>query len=372
MEAIRADLRLRLQVVAAGMHLDRRFGRSVREVQRHFRIDARVPMLPPSADGAGMALALGRGIEGMTRAFRKLRPDAVLVLGDRAEAFAAAVAAAHMGIVVGHLHGGDISEAGVDDPTRDAITRFTHLHFPATRRSAERIRKMGEESWRVHLAGAPGMDVLRRMRFPPQEEVRRRFGLPARPSAYFLVVFHPVSSRPEAAGKEVRALFSALNAVKVPSVMIYPNSDAGGGAIIREIRNLRDPGIRVFRTLTHQDYLALMRYASALVGNSSSGIIEAPALGTPSVQVGRRQWGREHGKGVSWCAVERKEIEKALRRVLSAGPTAQAGLRNQGPSTARPPLRNHPYGDGRAADRIVRVLKQTRKSVRLLQKRVRG
>lgn len=335
--------RMRLQTIVTGMHLVGRLGHTVDEIRRDgFRIDARVPMIGSGDDAPAMARSIGRGVIGITDALQRLRPDVVLVLGDRFEAFAAAIAAAYSGRVLAHVHGGDSPHGGLDEYGRHAITKLAHLHFAATARSAARIRRLGERPRNVYRVGAPGLDAIRQARLPRQSALAAEHGW--KPKGYVLFVMHPVSTTPDAAAREMtEALEGALSA-GLPVIALYPNADAGGRRMLSALRRFRRRVVAV-PSLSHAEFLALLRDAAALVGNSSSGIIEAPTFHVPVVNVGPRQAGRERASNVVDARPARSDVARALRFALE-----DRRFR------ARLPRLRSPYGDGRAARRIVDVL----------------
>lgn len=356
--AIQAHPALELGVLVTGMHLASEFGLTVREIERDgFPIAARVDMLLAGDTGGAMAKSLGIGLIGMTQAIEALQPDIVLVLGDRGESLAAAIAAVHLNIPVAHLHGGEVTCGGmVDDVIRWAITDFAHLHLPTTPGAAERLVRRGEAPWRVHVVGAPGLDAALATPLTPREVLARTYGLePDRP--WLLAVQHPVTAEAEQAGKQMVETMEALAALGLPTVLIYPNADAGSGAMIEVIQRYRLPHVRVFPSLPSPDYLSLLKEAAALVGNSSSGIIEAPSLGTPAVNIGTRQAGRERGDNVLDVGYDRDEIVAAVRRALHDEDFRRLVSR-----------RRNPYGDGRAAPRIAQLLAEVPLDGRLLRK----
>ena len=362
MRAIEADRKLHLQLVVAGMHLSRRFGYTVREVSADgFRVDARVRMTPAEDTSEAYAASVGLGVRGLARAFARLKPDVVLVLGDRVEAFAAATAAALSNIIVAHMHGGDRARAGHDDYMRHAITKMSHLHFAATRASARRIRRLGERPDRIWVVGAPGLDEIRSADLPSPDLLRRRYRLdPTAP--FLLVVQHPVSTRPARAAAEMRATLAAVVDSGLPALVVYPNADAGGRAMIAEIERAAErhaERLRAVPSLPRLDYLALLKHAACLVGNSSSGIIEAPALKTAAVNVGDRQEGRERGGNVIDVGSSRREILRGIRKALEDGEFRRRLAR----------CRN-PYGDGRTGPRVARILARVPLDGGLRRKRI--
>lgn len=351
MRAVRAGRRMKLQVVAAGMHLSRAFGSTVTALEADgFHPDALVRMTPSDDSLAAMAASVGKGVTGFTRAFERLDPDIVVVLGDRTEAFAAAVAATLSGRILAHIHGGDRAEAGYDDFLRHAITKLAHVHFAATRESARRIERLGERPDMIFVTGAPGLDEIRTARLPSPAATKRRLGFPP-DGPLALAVQHSVSTHPQTAAGEMEETLAALDALGVPAVIVYPNSDAGGRAMIEVIERCakrlggREGRLCVFKSLPRDEFLAVMKAASLMVGNSSSGIIEAASFGLPVVNVGRRQAGRERSGNTLDVPPKRREILAAARRILTE-PVLRGKLSRAG----------NVYGDGRAAARIIRVL----------------
>ena len=335
------------------MHLSREFGHTVSAVLADgFAAPALVRMLPRDDTLPSMAESVGRGIIGFTKAFRRLAPDIVVVLGDRTEAFAAAVAATLSGRILAHIHGGDRAEAGYDDFMRHAITKLAHIHFAATRESARRIKRLGERKDGIFVVGAPGLDEIRtaKLRRPAETKAKLSFD-PEKP--LILCVQHSISTHPETAAAEIKETLSALRVLALPTVLVYPNSDAGGRAMISAIKTYekkfarRGGWLRAYRSLSRDEFLAVMKAAAVMVGNSSSGIIEAASFGLPVVNIGRRQAGRQRSGNTLDVPPVKKEILFAARRILT-----DARLRRK-LSSAR-----NVYGDGRASERIVRVLEK--------------
>jgi len=251
-----------------------------------------------------------------------------------------------------------VTEGAIDEQARHAITKLAHLHFPAAEPYARRIRQMGEEPWRVHCVGAPGLDRFARGAAMPREELARRIGLPLRRPT-LLVTFHPVTLEPGEAGGHSAELAGALEMVDGDVVITYPGADAAHDAVIRRLEALAAtrPGTRMIPALGEDGYRALLQEADVMVGNSSSGLIEAPSFGLPVVNVGIRQQGRLRAANVIDVGHGREEIAAGIRRALAPG--FRAGLRG---------LVN-PYGDGNAAPRIARVLREVELGPRLVRKR---
>ena len=361
MEAIEAHEELSLSVVATGMHLSPRHGNTIDDIRADgFAVDREVLMQLDGDSGKAMAKSVGTGINGLTDAIDSLDPDIVLLLGDRGEPLAGAISAAHMGIPVAHIHGGEaMTGATIDDSNRHAITRFAHLHFPASESSAERLRKFGEEPWRITTVGAPGLDTIRDGRYEDPDTIRGRYGFDAH-EPLLLVVQHPVTTQPDQAGDQFRTTLEALESVDAQTVIIYPNSDAGSEAIIEELetRSFGDDVLR-FRNLPRNEYLGVMAAADAMVGNSSSGIIEGPAFGLPVVDIGPRQDGRERGENTLSVPHEKPAIDDAIRRCLE-DETVQE----------RAATTDNPYDYGGAGPLIAETLADVSIDDELLRKRL--
>jgi GDP/UDP-N,N'-diacetylbacillosamine 2-epimerase (hydrolysing) len=359
MEAIQQHPDLELQVLVTGMHLEQMFGMSVKAIEgAGFPISGRVPMHPPEDSGKGMAFAMGDGIRGMTKVLGKLKPDILLLLGDRTEVMAGAITALYLNIPIAHIHGGDVTRGGTDESTRHAVTKMASIHFAATPQSAERILKMGEEPWRIHTVGAPALDTILNVNPLSRSKLARRFNLPEdRP--WFLVLQHSVTTEAEIAGEQFAETLAALDAFDVEKIFIYPNSDAGGLQIIAQLERIKnEPGNHVFASIPHREFLSLMNHCSVMVGNSSSGIIESSTFKIPVVNIGIRQEGRECAGNVVHVGHDRQEIETAIDQVIA--------------DEFMDSLENivNPYGDGNASRRIVDVLSTVELDKKLIQKQI--
>lgn len=361
MNAIQEEGSLALQLLVTGMHLSFRHGRTINFIiEDGFYIDATVEMTPEGDSSFEMAESVGVGIVGMSKVFSALKPDVVLVLGDRVEALAASIAAVYMGIFVAHVHGGDSAEAGLDESARHAITKFAHIHFPATELSARRIRKMGEQDGRIFVTGAPGLDDIEKGCYPPREIVAEKFGLDlGKPTV--LLVQHSVSTEPGLAGGQVRETLAALAELQFQTIAVYPNSDSGGGDIIEELESFRSshPWFKLYQSIPRADYLGLMNTVSVMVGNSSSGIIETAPFRLPVVNIGNRQKGRERNVNVVDADSDRQSITHALDFVLYDREFGNSLRYLQNPC--------YPGGSG---CRIVKVLSEIVLGEKLLKKKL--
>jgi UDP-hydrolysing UDP-N-acetyl-D-glucosamine 2-epimerase len=358
---IQADSELSLHLIVSGMHLSPEFGLTVRAIESDgFPIGERVEMLLSSDSPEGIAKSIGMGTIGFAQAFGRFRPDVLVVLGDRFEMFAAAVAALPFKIPVAHIHGGEITLGAIDDALRHSMTKLSHLHFASTQEYARRLRQMGEESWRITVSGAPGLDNIQAIRLLSPEELESRYSLHLQPPP-LLVTFHPVTLEYERTDWQLGELLAALDEAKMPVVFTMPNADTGGRLMMQRIETFirtRSWAQKV-DNLGSQGYFSLMAIAMVMVGNSSSGIIEAPSFGLPVVNIGTRQTGRVKAANVIDVGYERTEILKGVLKALR--PEFRAGLRRL----------SNPYGLGRASEIIVAKLKDVPLDDRLLVKRFR-
>lgn len=356
---IRQQPELQLQLVVTGMHLSPEFGLTVQAIEADgFEIAERVEMLLSSDTPEATAKSMGLGMIGLAQAYARLRPDILLALGDRFEMHAAVSASLPFKIPVAHIHGGELSEGAIDDMLRHSITKMSHLHFVATEEYGRRVIQMGEEPWRVVVSGAPGLDNLQTVRLLSSEEMEKQYGLNLQ-EPFLLVTYHPVTLEHEQTQEQMLELLRALDEIDASVVFTYPNADAQSRSIIQLIQEYRQRNSRaqVFVSLGTQGYLSMMQHAAAMVGNSSSGIIEAASLKLPVVNIGNRQRGRVRAKNVVDVGSTRAEMVAGIRRAIAS--EFRASLSD---------LVN-PYGSGRAAARIVETLASVKLDGKLLMKR---
>jgi UDP-hydrolysing UDP-N-acetyl-D-glucosamine 2-epimerase len=355
LRAIQAHPSLELQLLVTGMHLDRAHGRSIDGIRKEgWRVDATVPW-PRSTTPAANAASTGAAIAGIAKSLERLQSDVVLVVGDRVEAFAAAAAGHVGGRIVAHVHGGDRALGQVDDSLRHAITKLAHVHFPATVESAARLIKLGEGRWRVRRVGSPGVDGIRDAAATPREvadafpEVERQ--------RFALLVLHPTVTDEAIEQQTAEMVLRATKSVGVPRIVIvHPNNDPGGGGIARcWDAHGRDERLVIRRDVPRRLFLGLMRDAAVLVGNSSSGIIEAASFGTPVVDIGPRQAGRERSANVTHVPAQAKAVKAALKSIWRDGRPRRSPARNV-------------YGGGGAGKRIAAELARLSVDDRLLRK----
>lgn len=341
-------------LVVTGAHLLDRLGRTELEIEASgFPIAARVPIFlhEDEAKQPKMAQLTARAVEGFARVLPELQPDLVIVMGDRYEMFGAATAAFLGGYVLAHLAGGDVTLGAVDEGLRHAISKMSHLHFPTHEEAAARLRAMGEDPQRIFVVGSTGLDALLRVERLPREKLSEELGYQWK-EKNLLVTYHPETEAWEAAGKQAEEVLRALREFlpQVGMILTAPNVDAEGGRILKVFEEFaEEPGVVLVKNLGTQRYVSVLAEVDAVVGNSSSGLYEAPSLGVPTVNIGRRQEGRLRAASVVDCDTEATAIASAVRRVLQLGRKAFAGVHN-------------PYGDGQAASRLVAALKSVRKN----------
>ena len=348
MKDIQFSDKLELQVIVSAMHLSPEFGATWRLIEEDgFRIDAKVEMLLSSDSPVGVVKSMGLGTIGFADALDRMCPDVLVVLGDRFEALAIVQAALVLQIPVAHLHGGEITEGAYDDAFRHAISKMASLHFVAAEPYRKRVIQMGESPERVFNVGALGLDHLRRSPRMPLDALAEALEFPLR-RPFIMVTYHPVTLMDESPEQCFTALLSALDQFPDHQVILtYPNADNGGRSIITllEAYAQRQPErVLAIPSLGFRRYLSAVSMAAAVVGNSSSGIIEVAAFGIPTVNVGVSQKGRLAAESVLHCATDREAIEQALRLALSSEFSAKCRTVS------------NPYGDGDAAAVIVKVL----------------
>jgi UDP-hydrolysing UDP-N-acetyl-D-glucosamine 2-epimerase len=353
-----AHPRVDLQLIVLGPHLSPEFGHTVRQIERDgLPIAARIECLLSSDSDVGMAKTIGLATLSLADALGRMRPDILLLIADRYEMLAPAAAALALRIPLAHIEGGEISEGAVDDAVRNALTKMSHIHFTSTHEARRRVIAMDEEEWRVHRAGAPSLDHLRRGTLLTRGEVESRLGIALEGSA-IVVAYHPVTIAGDTL-EEADALFAALAALPDQLLFCYPNSDAGSRELIERTRSFAGGrgGSHVFVNLDALTYWSLLRQAHLFLGNSSSGIMETPSFALPAVNVGLRQQGRERARNLIDAAPDTGAILAAVRRARS--PEFRDSLRGM----------TNPYGEGRAAETIVRVLTTVPLDRALLMKR---
>jgi UDP-hydrolysing UDP-N-acetyl-D-glucosamine 2-epimerase len=361
MRAVRDHPGLTLQLVVGASALLDRYGSVAELIERDgFEADERVFMLIEGETPSTMAKSTGLGLLELPTAFERLAPDIVITVGDRFETMATALAATYMNIPLAHTMGGEVS-GNIDESIRHAVTKFAHVHFPACDDAAERIIRMGEDPETVHVVGCPRMDLVAEVLAEPgdglsgvfEEGVGGRFPLD---EPFLIVSQHPVTTEYGEGRRQITETLTAVRDLDLPALVLWPNADAGSEDIATGIRIFRehndDSKLHFFKNLPADDYIRLLARTACIVGNSSSSIREGAFIGTPAVNVGPRQAGRQRGSNVADAGYDRQEIVDAVRRQLDHGPYEPEPI----------------YGDGHAGERIAAVL--ARVEVGTVQKRI--
>lgn len=353
---INSSKKLELYLIVAGMHLEKKFGYSKKQIlDDGFKIFATVAMAPLGNTGFDMAIALSKGIDKFAKIFKKLNPEFNIVFGDRAEPLAAALAAMNMNIVNVHIHGGDTSKGGIDEYMRHAITKISNLHFAATPLSANRIIKLGENKKFVHMSGSLAIDGIGNKY--SKRQTLMKYGLR---NNYILMVQHPVTTQIKYANYQIRTTLDALIKLKRDAVIIGPNSDAGHYEIFHTIKKYtaKHKFLKFYTNLPRDEYLSLLKYCALILGNSSSGIVDAPSFKKATINIGIRQLGREsasnvihvrHNVSSILAGVKRAESEK-FKKILKKC--------------------TNPYGNGTAAKKILTILENQKITDELIQKKL--
>jgi UDP-hydrolysing UDP-N-acetyl-D-glucosamine 2-epimerase len=354
---LQADPSFDLRLMVAAAHLDNKQGDTVQEIEKDgFPIAARIPMTLPADSREAVAVALGTGIQEFAVAYQRIQPDLLLLLGDRYEMFAAAIAALPLRIPVAHIHGGELTQGAMDDAMRHSITKLSHIHFAATAEYARRIQQLGEEPWRVHTTGSPVIDSILFTDAIPRAELEAEFGLDL--SRTLLITYHPVTLE-EKPAEHISTVLQAVSASGYSLLFTYPNADPSSSDIMRIVHDFvaKNSHARLAANLGHRKYHSVQKYVAAMVGNSSSGIVEAASFQLPVVNIGARQAGRVRSGNVIDVGNSVEEISRGIQTAVSAE------FRN---SIAK--LQN-PYGDGHASERIVEVLRKAVINTSILMKK---
>jgi len=357
LQALKVDPAFELQLIATAAHLSPEFGLTYRIIEEDgFAIDAKVEMLLSSDTPVGIAKSIGLGTIGFADAFDRLRPDLLVLLGDRFEILAAAQAALIARLPIAHIGGGDTTEGAFDEAIRHSITKMSHLHFVTNQESADRVLQMGEDAARVFVVGTPGIDLINGIELLRRAEVEKCIGFKFR-QKNLLLTFHPVTLQEDYGLKEFESLLTALDRLDGNYGLIFtrPNADSYGRAIAKRLDRFvaAHENASVHTSLGAQMYLSTMASVDAVVGNSSSGLYEAPTFQKPTVDIGERQSGRLRANSVIHCEAYAEDIYAAIIKALSLDCSDTV----------------NPYGDGHSVPRMLAVLKSTPDYKALVKKR---
>lgn len=349
MQGVRDDSQCELQLVATGMHLSPEFGSTYQAIEADgFCIDRKVEILLSSDSAVGIGKSVGLGVIGFAEAFEQLQPDLIVVLGDRFEILAAVTAALFARIPVLHLHGGEVTEGAVDESMRHAITKMSHVHCVAAEEYRRRVIQLGEQPDHVHCVGGLGVDAIKQIKLLNREALESALDFRFK-NRNFLVTFHPETLAADAGESQMAELLAALDGMSDTGLIFtLPNADAGGRQLIAMLKDFvaRHANARAYPSLGQLRYLSCMSLCDGVIGNSSSGLLEAPTLKKGTVNIGDRQRGRLQADSIINCRPDRQEIRAAVEQLCS--PSFQASLA----------VVRNPYGDGGASERVLTLIKQ--------------
>lgn len=347
MEGIRESPILNLQLIATGMHLSPEFGLTINAIEEDgFHVDRRVEMLLSSDTAVGIAKSMGLGLIGFADALAEVKPDLMLVLGDRYEILSAAAAAMVARVPIAHLHGGESTEGSIDEMIRHSITKMSHLHFVACEEYRRRVIQLGEPPERVFNVGGLGIDCIQRLKLLTRDELEAALEFKLAPRN-LLITFHPVTLEKNTSAQQMDELLTALAQLKdVGLIFTMPNADTDGRVLFRQIQDFCSlrPHAKAFTSLGQMRYLSSIQHVDGVVGNSSSGLLEVPSFKKGTINIGDRQRGRIRATSVIDCQPDYSQILAAIAKLFSVE------FQNQLPST------QVPYGDGGASQAIVKVL----------------
>lgn len=351
MKRLQEDSNVELSICVTGMHLSPEFGLTYQRIEEDgFQIDKKIEILLSSDTSVGISKSIGLGVISFAEVFQNLQPDMILVLGDRFEIFAACTAAMIARIPIAHCHGGEATEGLIDEAIRHSVTKMSHLHFTSTEEYKNRIIQMGEQPGNVFNVGALGIENINRLDLLDREEFEKSIGVKLN-KYNFLVTFHPVTLDNASAGSQFAELLKALDSVEDSRIIFTkPNADTDGRVIINMIDEYVSSNSHKavsFISLGQLRYLSAIKIMDAVIGNSSSGLIEVPSFGVPTINIGDRQQGRVKGESIIDCEADATQINQAIIKALSED--FKNKIRN---------LQN-PYGDKNSSEDIVHVLKTT-------------
>lgn len=351
---ISLNKKLELYLVVTGTHLSKQHGYTINEIKKDgFKIYTTFNMLPKNDFNYNVAEMVGNGTIQFSKIFQKIKPDINLILGDRDEMLASAITAYHMNIPNAHIHGGDVS-GGIDEYTRHAITKISNIHFAATKKSMQRILKMGENTKYVFNTGSPAIDEILEQKITSKKELQIKYDLELNGNEIILIQ-HPITTQSELSEMQIKNTLNVLTKLNKIIIVIAPNSDLGHKKIFQQIKLFakKNPIIRLYPNFPRSDYLGLLKHVGILVGNSSSGIIEASYFNTKVVDIGIRQKGREKGPNIINTNNDIKSIKNSIEHALKFK-TKKSNI----------------YGNGNASEKIVRILEKIKLDKSLIQKQI--
>ena len=359
MTAIEKDKTLTLIPIITGMHLLPEYGNTYKLVEKDFSNSVKIPM---SLEGDGlrdMALYLSAGIKNFANYFSQHPPDIVIVTGDRSEQLAVALAALYLNIPIAHINGGDVSGGMIDESIRHAITKIAHVHLAYTKQNAERINKMGEDTHKIYVTGAIAIEAILQMKLKSKKELFKTHHLNPDKTT-FLVVQHPITLLKDRGYAQYQELLRALDVLREQTILAYPNCDAGSKKLISLLKKYEHRSyLNMFKNIPHEDYVGFMKYVNVMIGNSSSGIIEAPTLKTPVINIGDRQQGRDRSDNIIDIEPKKDKILEAVHFILN-----DKAFKNKLKKC------KNKYGEGKASKKIVHILKNIKIDEKFIRKQI--
>ncbi|MBX7051157.1 MAG: UDP-N-acetylglucosamine 2-epimerase (hydrolyzing) [Flavobacteriales bacterium] len=363
LEKLQQDADFELQILVTGAHLSENFGSTIRHIEEDgFTIADKVYNLINTDQKIGRVISLGHQISGLAQTFDRIKPDVILIVGDREEAISVSLTGAYMDIAVAHIAGGDVTKDGnIDNSVRYATSKMSHIHFTILEQHSKTLLKLGEDAWRIHTVGNPALDRFLSLPTLTKAELSTQLGFDVTHDEYLVLIQHPIITDFENEGKHIRATLEAVVSLGNKCLINYPNSDAGNHVIIEAYREYvtKYPQLFLFQNLDRLTYVNLLRNAACLLGNSSSGIIEAPSLGLPVVNIGARQRGRVSAGNVIFVDNDTEQIKAAISKSLT----------DKSYRTSLRALTN-PYGDGNSSNKIVEVLRKINLDSNLIHKNI--
>jgi len=335
-----------LDIIATGMHLSIEFGNTIQEIESHFHVTEKVDALLSGDSTSSMAKSFGIAVMGISQALERIQPDMVILLGDRGEMLAGAIAAKHQNLLISHI-GGGYKTGSIDDKIRNAITIFSDFHFVANSEALNQVLSLGAKNENSFIVGAPDLDIIRKKEYTPIDELRKKYHIDSG-KPLILVSYHPVTNEEQKNAENMNILCESLLELETPCIITYPNADAGGRQMINVLEEYkRNKNFSIYTHIPYADYLGLMSIANAICGNSSAGIIESPSFQLPAVNIGSRQNERIRAKNVIDVIEDKGEIVKALNRALYDKRYLQKLKKCV-----------NPYGDGMTSEYIYYQLKK--------------
>lgn len=363
-EKLHKDERFEFSIVVTGAHLSENFGFTAQFAEKDgFPIEDRIFNLLDTNDKVGRIASIGYQIPALAQTFNRVKPDIVLVAGDREEAISVTMTAGFLNIPVAHFFGGDIAKDGnIDNSVRYAASKFAHIHFPSLPAHRENLLRLGEEDWRIFVVGNPALDRFVQSPFLAKEEVEKRLNFDISSKTYFVLIQHSIITEVEKQADHIRITLEAIRKSGIKCLLNYPNSDPGNYQIIKayeEYSAFYPEQFKLFHNLDRETYVNLLRHSACLLGNSSSGLLEAPSLGLPAINIGNRQKGRVHGENVIFVDNDEIQISEAIKIVL-----------NDEEFRTKVSKKINPYGNGYSSEKIIEVLASIELGEKLIFKNI--